>query len=252
MGEAVRSDGGGSADDALSVGAGGTLPKYVRVSEMLIREIAAGHLVDGARLPSERDMAADLGISVGTLRKALADLAARGLLERRQGSGNYIRQRAEVDSVYAFFRLERLHGGGLPSARVLSVDLRARPDVPGFGSGGRAWRIRRLRRIDDDPVAVEEIWLDGACAVRLSAADLSESLYLFYRHRLDLVIARAEDRVGVDRLPDWAPAPFLPGHSAGHVERLGWRGGGAGPAVEYSRTWFDHDKARYVSRMGKG
>ncbi len=49
------------------------LPKFVQLSEMLIREIAAGHLTDGARLPPERDMADDLGVAVGTLRKALAD-----------------------------------------------------------------------------------------------------------------------------------------------------------------------------------
>ena len=54
------------------------LPKYIQISEMLIREIAAGHLADGARLPPERDMAADLNISVGTLRKALSDLVEKG------------------------------------------------------------------------------------------------------------------------------------------------------------------------------
>jgi len=51
------------------------LPKYIQISERLIREIAAGHIADGARLPPEREMAADLGIAVGTLRKALGDLA---------------------------------------------------------------------------------------------------------------------------------------------------------------------------------
>ncbi|MDE0852608.1 winged helix-turn-helix domain-containing protein, partial [Yoonia sp.] len=55
-----------------------SLPKYIQVSEMLIREIAADHLADGARLPPERDMAVELGISVGTLRKALRDLANKG------------------------------------------------------------------------------------------------------------------------------------------------------------------------------
>ena len=66
------------------------LPKYVQTAELLIREIAAGRLADGARLPPERDMAGDLDISVGTLRKALNDLTDRGLLERVQGSGNYV------------------------------------------------------------------------------------------------------------------------------------------------------------------
>ena len=64
---------------------GGALPIYVQVSEMLIRDIAAGMLVDGSRLPPERDMAKSLEISVGTLRKALSELESRGLLDRRHG-----------------------------------------------------------------------------------------------------------------------------------------------------------------------
>ena len=51
-----------------------TLPMFVQVSELLIREIAAGRLIDGERLPPEREMAKSLHVSVGTLRKALAEL----------------------------------------------------------------------------------------------------------------------------------------------------------------------------------
>ncbi|TIW98541.1 MAG: GntR family transcriptional regulator, partial [Mesorhizobium sp.] len=113
---------------------------------MLIREIAAGRMMEGEKLPPERDMAADLGIAVGTLRKALGDLERKGLLSRIQGSGNYVRSQPDVASVYSMFRLELLEGGGLPTARVLSVDRLAKPmDLPVFGSSGEAHRIRRLR-----------------------------------------------------------------------------------------------------------
>ncbi len=102
-------------------------------------------------------------ISVGTLRKALADLTAKGLLERRQGSGNYVRAGAAADSVYAFFRLELIEGGGLPTAEVLSVDAMDKPgDLPDFGQSGQAHRIRRLRRLNGIPAALEEIWLDAS------------------------------------------------------------------------------------------
>ena len=230
----------------------GALPKYIQISEMLIRRIAAGQLVDGVRLPPERDMAADLGISVGTLRKSLADLADKGLLERVQGSGNYIRARADVASVYAFFRLEKVGGGGLPTAQVLTVDRMAKPaGAPDFGPSGQGHRIRRLRRLDDAVVALEEIWLDGSYR-DLVAADLSESLYLFYRRELGLIIGRIEDQIGVAIVPDWAPAafPMRQGAAAGFIERVSWAQ--TGNPVEYSRTWFDNDKARYVSRLGKG
>ncbi len=235
------------------ISAPNALPKYIQISEMLIREIAAGHMTDGARLPPEREMAASLSISVGTLRKALADLEEKGLLERVQGSGNYVRNRAVPKSVYAFFRLELTRGGGLPTAQVLSVDRMAKPDnVPDFGPNPQGHRIRRLRSLGDAVVALEEIWLDASHREMITLSDLSDSLYHFYRQDLGLVIASVVDQIGVQSVPDWTPAGFqLPaGQAAGYIERISWTS--KGEPAEFSRTWFDSDKARYVSRMGKG
>lgn len=228
----------------------GPLPVHMQISEMLIREIAAGRLADGSRLPPERELATDLGVAVGTLRRALRDLEEEGLLQRIQGSGNYVRARAELLGVYAFFRLELVDGGGLPSADVLSVDVMAKPaDLPRFGSSSEAHRIRRLRRLDGLPAALEEIWLDRARAARITKEDLSESLYLHYRLALGFSIARAEDRISVGDVPDWAPSAFAPrpGTKVGFIERLASTGDGE--AVEFSRTWFDPTSARYVARL---
>ena len=229
------------------------LPKFVQLSEMLIREIAAGHLSDGARLPPERDMADDLGVAVGTLRKALADVEAKGLLDRVQGSGNYVRHRPAVDSVYAFFRLELLKGGGLPTAGVLTVDRLAKPEsFAALGGDGQGHRIRRLRFLDGVMIALEEIWLDGAIRDRIDVSDLSDSLYHFYRHDLGIVIASVEDRIGVARVPEWAPEAFhlSPGAAVGYIERVSWTA--TKEPAEFSRTWYDAERANYISRMGKG
>jgi len=228
------------------------LPKYVAISEMLIREIAAGHLADGARLPPERDMAEDLAISVGTLRKALAELEDKGLLDRVQGSGNYVRHQADVDSVYAFFRLELLRGGGLPTAQVLDVTRLAKPaDAPPFGDAPEGHRVRRLRSLGTQVIALEEIWLDGGLRHRIGKAELGDSLYVFYRDALGLRMAAVEDRVGVAAMPDWTPQgfPVNAGDTVGYVERVGRCV--QGRAIEFSRTWFDSSRARYVARMGK-
>lgn len=226
------------------------LPKYVQIAEMMIREIASGRIADGARLPPERSMAAELGIAVGTLRKALADLADKGLLDRVQGSGNYVRHRAESAGIYAFFRLELAEGGGLPTAEVLDVRCMPKPaDLPEFGRSELGHRIRRLRRLSGRPAAMEEIWLDGHWSPEIARDELLESLYLFYRTRLGLSITHAEDRIGVGSVPDWAVPEFgkRPGATCGFVER--WSRSDTGENVEYSRTWFDQDMARYVARM---
>ncbi|NNE87659.1 MAG: GntR family transcriptional regulator [Silicimonas sp.] len=226
------------------------LPIYVQTAEMLIREIASGRLIDGERLPPEREMAADMGIAVGTLRKALNDLVDKGLLVRIQGSGNYVRHNPDAASVYSFFRLEKLEGGGLPTANVLNVEKVQKPDdLPVFGQSKTAHRIRRLRLLSGEPAALEEIWLDGKWAGAISAKDLSESLYYYYRKTLGLLISRAEDRIGVAQLPDWAGADIgcKAGASVGFVER--WSRTAEGEIAEFSRTWFNPNRARYVARI---
>lgn len=226
------------------------LPLHVQISEMLIRDIHAGRLIDGERLPPERAFAEQLGISVGTLRRALADLTEKGMLERVQGSGNYVRARTDAKSVYAFFRVELLEGGGLPTAELLSVDRVAKdPALPEFGVSAEGFRIRRLRRLGGRPAVLEEIWLDGSYARTITADDLSESLYLFYRERLGLWITRAEDRLGLSVVPDWSPETFGPrsGDTAMMATRISWAQDGA--RAEVSRNWIDSRVAAYVARI---
>lgn len=226
-----------------------SLPLYVQISELLIRDIQAGRLLDGERLPPEREMAASLKISVGTLRKSLAELEIKGLLERRQGSGNYVRHVAAADNVYALFRLELIEGGGLPTADVLSVAPLPKPaDLPVFGTSKIAHRIRRLRRLNGQAAALEEIWLDAGYVENLAASDLSESLYLFYRNRLGLWIGRVEDRIGLGDAPDWGKG-LIPGAQQVmcQVDRISWDQ--MNNRAEVSRTWFDPGTARYVSRI---
>lgn len=226
------------------------LPLYVQISEFLIREIAAGRLPDESRLPPERILAKTLGTTVRTLRKALAILEEKGLLHRVHGSGNYIRAKGQISSVYAMFRIELLQGGGLPSARILAAETRAKPaHLPAFGSAQTALRIRRLRYLNQTPVAVEEIWLDSSVGA-LSRAQMSDSLYRSYRLHLDLRITRAEDYVSVGQVPHWAPleAGLAIGGIVPVVRRFSHdqtRG-----CVEFSQSWINPQTAHYVQRLG--
>ena len=222
----------------------------MQLSEMLIREINAGRLADGDRLPPEREMAVQMGTSVGTLRKALAALSDKGLLERRQGSGNYVRARDDVQSIYSMFRIEKHDGGGMLSARVLDVARLDKPaDLPTFGTAGYAHRIRRIRSLDGTPAVLEEIWLDGIYAPTLNAADLDHSLYLYYREKLGLWVSSAEDRLTLSALPDWAPDGF--GLACGAACLLNTRKSFTrdGTVAEVSRNWINPDVATYVARV---
>lgn len=226
-----------------------SLPLYVQISEVLIREIASGRLLDGARLPPERALAKQYGTTVRTLRKALAILEKNGLIESIQGSGNYVRRTPDVASVYSMFRLELPHGGGLPTAQILSVEEHKKPDdLPQFGTSNYGTRIRRLRFLNQEPIAVEEIWLDRS-AGQVVPEELSDSLYRYYKMRLGFWITHAEDYVTIGQTPDWAPTDFAPspGQTVGFIERISHAE--QDRSVEYSKTWFDPQRARYVQRL---
>lgn len=236
----------------MSIAKPKALPKTIQVSEMLIREIAAGRIPDGTRLPTERQMAQDLGVAVGTLRRALTILEDRGLLKRVQGSGNYVQARTGIQSVYEFFRLELLQGGGLPTADILEVKrLKKNKTLPVIGPGPEAHRIRRLRYLDNIPVELEEIWLDGRFIDEIVQADLRDSLYFYYKEKLKIVIGSVTDTVGVSIVPKWAPKALdmAVGAPCGLVERIGYDL--SGETVEYSRNWFNHTRCRYTNRLGR-
>ena len=226
-----------------------SLPKHLQISEMLVREIKAGVRVEGDRLPPERQLAEELGVAVGTLRKALADLDQKGMLERIQGSGNYVRDNPGVDNIYALFRLELTQGGGLPTATLLSVDRQEKQqDVPPLDDDPMSFRFRRIRALDGIKIAAEEMWLGGRRAKEICAQDVGDSLYQFYRDWLGFRITRVEDRVSVSDLPSWAVSYFPETtHPAwGYIERLSLDETGA--LAEFSRTWFDPHLARFVAR----
>jgi GntR family transcriptional regulator, uxu operon transcriptional repressor len=95
------------------------------VAELILSEVARAGLVAGSRLPTERQLAADLGLTRTTVRHALALLAAGGLVSREVGRGTYLRAAA------VSFDGDGEHDGG---------------SVPGFNDVGPAdvMAVRRL------------------------------------------------------------------------------------------------------------
>jgi GntR family transcriptional regulator len=66
------------------------IPKYVQFRETLLAAIRNGTLPPGTRIPPESHLARETPFSLGTIQKALKDLADRGYLLRRQGLGTFV------------------------------------------------------------------------------------------------------------------------------------------------------------------
>jgi len=74
-------------------------PKYRVLLDLLTRDLLPRHRKTGSRLPSEQGLATQYGISVGTVRRAMAELVSRGLLVKKQGQGTFIVHRRRAQSL---------------------------------------------------------------------------------------------------------------------------------------------------------
>lgn len=86
-----------------------------RLADVVAKEIEQrlleGRLKPGDRLPSERDLAVQLGVSRASLREAIQKLATRGLLESRQGGGTFVTDRLDSSFGNAWEEILRDHPG---------------------------------------------------------------------------------------------------------------------------------------------
>lgn len=105
------------------------IPVAEQVANLLHGRIVEGDYSPGERLPSESNLADELGVSRGTIRSALAVLATAGLIIRRQGDGTYVRAANNAENslmhvVWEFTRFIEL-SGRVPTIDVVSLDKRS-------------------------------------------------------------------------------------------------------------------------------
>ncbi len=76
----------------VTVDPGSTVPPYDQIREQLTTMIQSGVLAAGARLPSIRQLAADLGLAPNTVARSYRELEAAGLIVSRVGRGTTVSQ----------------------------------------------------------------------------------------------------------------------------------------------------------------
>ena len=76
-------------------------PKYLRIADALAEDIYAGRLQPGERLPTHRDLAWHLKVTVGTVSRAYAEAERRGLLVGEVGRGSFVRPGARSQMTIA-------------------------------------------------------------------------------------------------------------------------------------------------------
>ncbi len=130
------------------------------IAERIAGEIISGELSPGARLPSEQEMGAAMGVSRTVIREAVAALRAEGLVLTRQGAGAFVASNMQR-------RPFRLALDGLPSiAEVLNVmELRASVETEAAGLAATRGSAAARRRVAQALAAIDAALERGKSAI---------------------------------------------------------------------------------------
>jgi len=228
---------------------------YIALRDQIARRIETGELVPGVKLPSERQMQEAAGLARGTIREALFQLEAEGLIYRRDRSGWYVCPEPVVydPTRWAGFMTYVAEQARRPETRTLST-----VEAPGGEAGrnvgvapdGNVFLITRRRLIDDRPVLVERIMVNPAMAPGLFQHSLDGSLTQILRvfYGIEVVRNRVDMRpcalVG-DKAVALGVKPGTPG-----LKVLRSSFDGAGRVVEYDEEYWRHDAVRVQVDIG--
>lgn len=181
-------------------------PLYQQTRDLLVRRIIDGVWRPGGYLPSEQQLSRELGVSVGTLRKATDDLVVQGLLERQHGRGTRVAPHSSARSRFRFLRFVHPDGRSFdPTARLLSRRVRpANASERAFlelERGDKVVALHRLRSEAGEPYVFERVSLPADLFLPLEidgVAGMIEEVYVFYQQQCGVTIVRTTDQVALD------------------------------------------------------
>ena len=177
-------------------------PLYRRVKLALLQAIESGRYPAGGTLPSESELSASLGVSIGTLRHAVDELVAEHILVRRQGRGTFVALHSADRSLFGFFHVERSDGmRDIPQLELLSFE-RSRIDEDAaqalrMNAGDPCFEIENRLRLQQRPVIHDRLVLPAMLFKGLTEKRFRErpsTIYHLYQTEFGITVTQALER----------------------------------------------------------
>lgn len=177
-------------------------PLYEQIRQLIVAALAAGEWRPGEALPSEAALALRFHASPGTVRRALDELTAAHVVERRQGRGTFVATHTAPRDAYRFLRLvaddgaagftrELLHCRRARASAETARALQLRTAEPVI-------EVRRLLRRRGRAVVLDDLWLperhfDGLTGELIDA--YPGTLYALFEARFGVHMVRADEKL---------------------------------------------------------
>jgi len=186
-----------------------------RIADHIEHAIAAGTYAAGGRLPGEIEIADRFGVNRHTVRRALADLAGRGLVRAERGSGTFVEPMRLAYPIGTRTRFSEIVGsaGREVGGRLIGhAQEAASADVAahlGLKEGAPVIRLEVLRSADRVPLCCATSWLPAqampdAARIYRARRSMTATLAHFgvrdYRRKSTRVSAAAADAIDAQRL----------------------------------------------------
>jgi GntR family transcriptional regulator len=225
---------------------------------VLASEIVSGELPRGVQLPPEDRLINRFGVSRTTVRKAIENLVARGLIEIRRGKGTFVSEPKIIQELTQLrgFDEDMVLIGRQPTTRLLSKEIvsaskevAANLELP---QGAQVWRIERVRLGDGVPMSLDETYLPLDIGGKVVANDL-EAKPIFDllegKYGLPLVEARYQLEADIATAHVAAALNIDVGDPIFFIERTSYVEGNR--PIDYEKLYYRGQLIRFSTRLSR-
>jgi GntR family transcriptional regulator len=232
------------------------MPLYARVETVLASEIANKTLPPGAQIPTEDALIGRFEVSRITVRKAIQNLAGRGLVEIRRGKGTFVSEpkiTQELTELTGFVEdMQAL--GRHPTARLVAKEVVAADHIVArrlaLTTGRRVMRVQRVRLADGVPISFDETYLPLELGNKIIRNNLeAEPIFSLLEQKYSIPLVEADYRLeAVSAEAAVAQALKIETRSPIFlIERTSYTTGNK--PIDYERLHYRGDLIRFVTRL---
>ncbi|MDP7623733.1 MAG: GntR family transcriptional regulator [Rhodospirillales bacterium] len=174
---------------------------YQKVDNIIRQRLIDNVWKPGDALPSEMQLADELDVSQGTVRKALNDMVTENLLFRRQGIGTFVSEHTERRALFLYFSIVGNDGSRLlPESNILSCEEKIptpeEAEKLQLNQGDMIVQFRRIRFFNNVPIIVETISLPLEHFPGFGTdVEPPNNLFRFYQSAYGITVAKAEEHL---------------------------------------------------------